>query len=207
MGWLAAEDGTEGGEPVTVEFFRQQMDRLRGLRFVPSDLDTHWEALRDLPDAVLEAAVTRAQRTRVEFPTPVELRMDADQVAPHVRHVEPLPDQGVDLPEPVQLGTLPTGRPLPPATRLWRYYCEVCNDTGTQALWCGKRPTVGGHVRQPWMPVEECGAFNCRKLKHGDTAYGHEWFRRCVCADSNPAVLRSREQHAKYAPAPHKGAA
>lgn len=179
--------------------FNRQLARLGGLRFVPADTETHWEALRDLPLPVLEAAVSLAQRTRNDFPTPVELRQDADHARPKTHAVDP--DRSEALPEPVALGVLPTGRALPPATRLWRYYCEVCNDTGVQSLWCG------ANRRQPWLEWRECGTFNCKSIKHGHQDYGHEWMKPCACADSNPAVLRKREQGAKYAPAPARGVA
>lgn len=178
-----------------IEFFNEQMDRLRGLRFVPSSLETHWEALQQLPEVVLEAAVTRAQRTRVEFPTPVDLRRDADDVAPQVQHLEPLPDQSEDLPEPVDLGTLPDGTRLKPATRLWRYYCDRCSDLGQASWWCGDEHSR----RQPWIPFGRCP----RRGEHG----AHEWTTECACAASNPAVLRKREQQVKYAPASFRGAA
>ena len=61
-------------------WFREQMTRLMGLKFAPADLTTHWEALSDVPEPVLAAAVSRAQRSRVDFPTPIELRQDADAV-------------------------------------------------------------------------------------------------------------------------------
>lgn len=190
MGFLA----TEAGDAVTPEFFKMQMDRLSGLRFSPAHLETHWEALCDLPDAVLEAAVTVAQRTRVEFPTPVELRRDADTARPPMA---PLPDRSESLPKPVDLGTgkLADGTTvaLPPATRLWHYYCEECSDTGIQSLWCG------AGRRQPWLPIIECETYKCKSIKAGSLTYGHEWMRPCACAATNPAVMRKREDQAKYA--------
>lgn len=179
---------------MTLNAFEAQMDRLAGLKFPPSNLLTHWEALKDLPMDVLEAAVTLAQRTRVDFPTPVELRRDADQAMPQRLDVAVL-DRTEELPEPVDLGTLPTGKTLPPATRIWHYYCEICNDSGRQSFWCG------AGRRQPWLVIQECGAFNCKKIKAGHPEYGHEWVQACPCAGSNPAVLRRREQDAKYAAA------
>jgi hypothetical protein len=189
---------------VRIEFFNEQMDRLRGLRFVPASLATHWEALSGMPEAALEAAVTRAGRTRSEFPTPVELRQDADQVAPPAAALEL--DRSEPLPEPVELGAVQVGGnegalKLPPATRLWRYYCETCNDTGVQSLWCG------ANRRQPWLEIRECEAYHCKAIKHGHLEYGHEWMRPCVCAASNPAVRQKRERDAKYAPAPQRGVA
>lgn len=114
---------------MTWKDFEAQMDRMGGLKFRPAEMQTHWEGLKDLPDAVLVAAIGRAIKTRVDFPTPAELREDADAVA-HLVPRMPEEDRGEDLPEPVALGTLPDGTRLPPATRVWRYACEVCHDTG-----------------------------------------------------------------------------
>jgi hypothetical protein len=176
---------------MTPEFFEEQMNRLAGLKFPPSTMETHWEALRELPPHVLEAAVTLAQRTRVDFPTPVELRRDADQAT--ATRYQAADDRSVELPVPVPLGVLPSGHALPPATRLWRYYCDVCSDTGRQSLWCG------AGRRQPWLQIDECDTYKCKSIKAGHPEYGHEWVKPCPCADSNPAVLRQREQSAKYA--------
>lgn len=171
---------------MTFEQFEDEMDRLGGLRFRPADLRTHWEALRDLPLEMLKAGITRAQRTRAEFPTPVELRQDIDAVSHQVRSTEPLEDRGSDLEQPVTF-PLPTGSTLR-ISREWRYYCEVCSDAGMRSFWCGdpKAPQ-----RKPWMPTDACE----RNREHGS----HEWVRRCECHDSNPAVQRRIEQMAKYA--------
>ena len=107
-------------------WFTAQMQRMRDLRFPPSSGRMHWEGLRDMPAAVLEAAVTRAIHTRSAFPTPAELREDADVAAPRPVWREPEPDP---LPDPVVLGTLPTGAPV-----VARYRhdpsCADCCDTG-----------------------------------------------------------------------------
>ena len=107
-------------------WFQRQMARLADLRFPPSSLQMHWEGLRDVPEAVLEAAVTRAIQTRASFPAPAELREDADVAAPAPawREIEPEP-----LPAPVQIGTLPTGAPVVARSR-YTAHCEVCTDSG-----------------------------------------------------------------------------
>jgi hypothetical protein len=61
--------GVDVGDGMTATF-KRQMQRLGGLKFAPSDLQTHWEALRDLSDPELVAAVDRAQRECDEFPSP-----------------------------------------------------------------------------------------------------------------------------------------
>jgi hypothetical protein len=176
---------------MTFDVFQQQMDRLRGLRFAPTSLQTHWEALGDIPDLVLKAAITRAQRTRVNFPTPVDLRQDADVVA-HLTRVLHDEDRGVDLEQPVELGTLPSTEPGQPgrpivATRLWKYYHEDCSDTGTESLWCGEP----GPSRKPWQTLQAC-----ERTKLHDP---HEWVRRCTCWESNPALVSKRERERQYA--------
>lgn len=55
-------------------WFKAQMKRLLGLKFAPTDLSTHWEALSDLTEAELEDAVACAQRECDEFPSPRKLR-------------------------------------------------------------------------------------------------------------------------------------
>ena len=107
-------------------WFTAQMARMADLRFPPSSLAMHWEGLRDLPDAVLDAAVTRAIQTRASFPAPAELREDADVAAPRPlwRELETEP-----LPAPVVLGTLPTGAPVVARSR-YVPQCPDCGDSG-----------------------------------------------------------------------------
>lgn len=169
---------------MTREWFDGQMARMLGLRFTPADLTTHWEALRDLPEDALEAAVSRAQRTRVNFPTPIELRWDADQARRVQTHDED--DRSVELAAPVTIGKLPTGAEIV-QTRVWKYYHEDCSDSGMESLWCG---AADAH-RKPWQPLQHCG----RTASHD----AHEWVRRCTCYDSNPALVRKRERQQQFA--------
>lgn len=180
---------------MNLTIFSVQMDRLAGLRFRPADLTTHWEALRDLPDAVLEAAVTRAQRSRVEFPTPVELRQDADAVAHHARPVEPPEDRSTPLAQPFSI-TVPEAGTVVSITREWRYYCEDCSDGGWVSRWCGD-PVVtlkDGETRtlaKPWQEQRVCD----RRGEH----FPHEWVERCPCFDTNPELVRKRKLAQKFA--------
>lgn len=171
---------------MTQTFFERQMERLMGLRFPPASLETHWEALSDLPDAILEAAVARAQRTRSDFPAPLELRQDADAVAHQVRTAEPEAPRGVELEQPVEFQIPHVDHPLR-VTREWRYDCDVCSDLGMRTFWCGS----GTERRQPWLYLERCE----RRGEHGQ----HEWTRRCECYNTNPSVQRRIEGQAKYA--------
>jgi hypothetical protein len=59
---------------MTREVFNAQLKRLIGLKFAPASLDTHWEALHELPEAELEAAVSIAVKACDDFPSPAELR-------------------------------------------------------------------------------------------------------------------------------------
>jgi hypothetical protein len=181
---------------VTWEFFETQMARLRGLRFVPADMTTHWEALNQLPESTLEAAVTRAGRTRVEFPTPIELRQDADQSTSSPSAIDPDPSRGTDLPEPrsitVSSGPNDISFTLP-VRREWKYYCETCSDSGWRSLFCGN---VNDPIRKPWWEHRTCD----RRVEHA----GHEWVSDCPCREWNPAIKRRKERLGKYAEKPGK---
>ena len=165
--------------------FKEQMHRLTGLRFPPADLTTHWEALRDMPEALLSAAVEKAQRESDEFPSPSILRMYANQLRSDVVPLPEVEDRGKDLPEPLA-ATLPSGKVLP-FKREWVYYCAECNDTGWRTWWCGP----GQSPASPWVSCSPCQ----RHQEHGP----HEWVGRCACAGSNPAVKRKRESEIQMA--------
>lgn len=180
---------------MTRAWFDGQMARLLGLRFPPADLDTHWEALRDMPAAVLEAAITRAGRTRSDYPTPNEIRQDADIVATVVAVLEPAEDRAVALDNPFSI-TVPGAGTVVSIAREWRYYCDTCSDTGWDSVWCGDRFLGKVEVAKPWQPSMQCD----RRGEHGV----HEWVRRCVCYDTNPALVRKRAAVQKFAEEPAK---
>lgn len=179
------------GADVIPAWFHAQMARLADLRFPPVSLEGHWSGLAGVPEAIVEAAIIRALQTRSAFPSAAELREDMDQVAPLVRPLPPVEDRGTDLVAPRVIGTLPTGAPIT-QTRVWRDYCEVCGDTGLRAWWCGDTPSS----RWPWLAVRRCGIRNCAKV-----GYAHEWVERCVCYDTNPALVRKRAAQQRYAEA------
>jgi hypothetical protein len=178
---------------MTQAMFITQMRRLHGLKFTPADFDTHWEALRDLPDVVLAAAVTRAQKTRVEFPTPVELRQDADQVAHLVRPAVDAEDRSTPLETPYAI-LYPHAAAVISVRSSWAYYCETCSDTGWESVWCGPFTPQ----RKPWQEPRTCD----RRGEHGS----HEWVRTCACVATNPTLIRKREAARKYAERPGKAA-
>ena len=165
--------------------FKAQMRRLVGLKFQPANLDTHWEALRDMPEALLSAAVERAQRESDEFPSPKVLKMFADQLRSSVVPLPEIEDRGKELLEPLA-ATLPSGKVLP-FKREWIYYCEACSDSGWKMWWCG----AGFSTGSPWVSSSVCQ----RTQEHGP----HEWVGRCACAGSNPAVRRKRESERQMA--------
>lgn len=167
--------------------FDAQMLRMAGLRFAPSVMDTHWEGLQGIPLDVLRSGVTHALISRDAFPSPNELRQDCDTARP--ARETPAPDRGATiLAEPIPLGVLPDGTPLPAAHAVWEYFCETCSDTGWQSVWCGEKPAL--HL--PWVTVHvACG-------RHG--AHGsHEFVRQCACWHANPELVRKREHQRKYA--------
>lgn len=175
---------TGEGPGMTRDGFDKQMARLFGLRFAPVDTETHWEALQDIPLVVLTAAITRAQKTRSDFPTPIELREDADVMA-HVV-IAPTEDRSVELAQPFTI-TVPNVGTVVSVTREWKYYCEICSDNGWAAFWCGD----DGPGLKPWYGRGSCE----RRGAHGS----HEWVKRCLCFESNPALVRQRERTQKYA--------
>lgn len=178
---------------MTPEFFEKQMERLMGMKFPPATLATHWEVVRDLEDNVLVAAVSKARDEGTEFPSPRMLKIHAESVR---ARIVPIPEEpmGEILPEPVELGKLPTGRPLR-AYREWKYYCEDCRDTGTRSLWClghDAESLVNGKPRHElsrpkWLASSDCG----RHRQH----YAHEFVIPCPCASTNPDVLRKAERY------------
>ena len=160
-----------------------QLARLGMLRGVPADICEYFDALQDVPDDLFSRAVSHAIRTRQWFPTPAELRADCDAV-----NTLPLP-----LPEPHVEDLVGGGRELVltnpasgidiriPITRLWRFDCQTCGDSGWHPRAC---------------PVEPCG----RDFEHA----AHEWVEPCACRSWNPTLRRRREANAKYAQPPEK---
>ena len=162
---------------MTFVAFTKVMDRLAGLKFAPKNAQTHWEALCDLGDAELIAAIGRAQKECEEFPSPRMIRMFVDEYRGRVYVPEESDRSSPWTGEPEIV--LPNGARLP-VTPEWRYYCEECSDIGMRSFWCGSSPST----RYPWLRVQRCG----RRQAHGD----HEWAEVCPCATHNPDVLRKK---------------
>ena len=165
--------------------FEAQMERLNGLKFKPPSLQTHWETLKGLPEALLAAAIDKAQVACDEFPAPATLLQYADQVRARVIPLPADEDRSVPLPAPIK-ATLPTGLVIP-FTREWKYYCEKCSDSGWKTWWCGDIDAR----RQPWVELGRCQ----RAKEHG----AHEWVGECSCAEGNPAVHRRKENQVRMA--------
>jgi hypothetical protein len=168
---------------MTWDFFVRQMDRMRGLKFAPPTPQSHWEALREMPDLLFEAAVSKALPDSEEFPSPKMLKVYADQVRARVFPVADEEDRSSENPNPV-IATLPTGKEIP-LTRFWTYYCQRCNDLGWESFWCGE----DAPGRQSWLETRACG----RHREHAP----HGWSQPCPCASSNPDVLRRKEREAQ----------
>ncbi len=169
---------------MTAAHCEDQINRLRMLKGQPEDTFEYFAALRDIPDARFTAAVSHAMKTRVWFPTPAELRADCDAVAPSLM----APREDVRL-EPVLGGPrdLVLRNPFGGAelrinvTRVWRFDCDDCSDTGWRSQQC---------------PEIHCG----RRFEHGP----HEWVERCFCIHTNPTIRRRKEAGAKYSQSPEK---
>lgn len=169
--------------------FEHSMRRLTGLKFAPVVMTTHYEALRDLTDVELDAAITRAARECDEFPSPKMLRMFVDEY----RGQLPVPDEDLTREKPAEPRTIttPYGETYT-FNREWRYYCEECSDTGRRSYMCGDGPSS----RYPWLTVVRCQTPHCEKTRRG-MVYEHEWVTACPCAATNPAVLRKKAQAAQ----------
>jgi hypothetical protein len=116
---------------MTRAYFDQQMRRLSDLRFPPPNLDNAWDALHDLSDAALSAAVSQCQKTCITFPTPAELRQAADAAYHPPAFQEE--DHTVPLTEPVTVTIPQTGQQVA-ITREYVYRCEDCRDTGWKGV-------------------------------------------------------------------------
>lgn len=183
---------------MTPGVFQSQIERLRPLRFCPADFSAHWEALQDIPDELFTAAVSHAQRTRVEFPTPAELRADTDAVAR--RNARPQAVHPTSRLVPIE-GTKPVtiqnpfgGAPITvQIAHEPDYDCTECDDTGMVKYWCGESQST----RWPWLYRRHCG----RSQTHGD----HDWAGPCPCVSTNPTIQRRKAaQASRYAQAPEK---
>ena len=170
---------------MTFDAFTSQMERLEGLKFGPANLHTHWEGLRDIDVSGLERAIGHALRECESYPSPAELRRFVSLTAPIVGMDE---DRSVPLVNVVEFKAPQFEKPIV-VTREWQYYCARCSDIGMETVWCGD--SKDKHLK-PWVDV----FMSCGRNEEHDA---HEFSRRCVCRDSNPAVLRKRERSAQQA--------
>jgi hypothetical protein len=167
-------------------WFNAEMSRLAGLKFPPAELDTHWEALNDIPEDLLTVAINRAQRESDDFPAPKMLRMYADQARRST--AQPVDeDRSTPLAEPYEIKVQNLRLRV---EREWHYYCDKCSDLGMRSFTCGvEMVTRDGQQfpRAPWLTPAPCGR------KHQD-GYAHEWAEPCACAATNPAVLKKKDR-------------
>ena len=183
---------------MTSAVFASQMERLRPLRFGPSDFGSHWEALRDIPDELFTAAVSHALRTRAEFPAPAELRADTDVVARRNGNRQAVHPTSRAVPIeggiPVEIKS-PFGGPSITlhVTETIRHDCDDCDDTGKVLFWCGDDASA----RWPWMYRRRCE----RRNPHGD----HDWAAECPCVPTNATIqLRKAAQQQRFSQEPEK---
>lgn len=181
---VGAFEVAEVGAVMTDAHCDAQIKRLLVLKGIPEDVVEYFAALQDVPDDLFSKAVSHAIRTRHWFPTPAELRADCDSVAqPGLRlvpapQIENLVGGGRDL----VLKNPSSGVELRiRITRIWRFDCDVCADSGWQSHAC---------------PADHCG----RRFDHA----AHEWVTRCDCVPTNQTIQRHRAATAKYAQPPEK---
>jgi hypothetical protein len=181
---------------VTREEMDTQFQRLVVLKGMPGDTEAYWDALQDMPLDVLTAAVGHSLKTRAWWPTPAEIRLDADAARPQRPIYEPPTSYRVPLDGAVKhiIANPFGGQPIEVFVTQDLYrHCEACEDSGWMKCWCGEAE----NVRWPWMVRRHCG----RREEHGS----HDWATRCVCEETNPVIIRRKEMHAaKYATSPEK---
>ena len=187
---VAACERSEGNAIVTAEHCETQLARLGVLRGVVADVSEYVKALSDVPELVFTEAVSHAIKTRPWFPTPAELRVDCDVAAQSFRtaaatiqapQIEDLAGGGrvIEIPVPAIFGDVPPLRLK--ITRVWKFDCEDCGDSGWRSRQC---------------PEMVCG----RRFDHA----AHEWVHPCECRSWNPTLRRRAEANAKYSEAPQR---
>jgi hypothetical protein len=175
----------------------KQLERLVVLKNMPGDSDAYWDALQDIPLDVFSEAMTHALKTRAWWPTPAEIRMDADVVARQSRPMAEHPtSRRVPLDGAVEVFIAnPLGGKgiTVKVTEDVRRDCEGCEDTGVAKWWCGDEPSS----RWPWLLRRRCN----RRDPHSD----HDWAEPCGCVATN-AVIQRRKAYAaaKFSQSPEK---
>lgn len=161
------------------------MARLYLLPFAPSDLEGHWEDLREIPEPVLEAGIVHARRTRTKFPVPAELRADCDAAARRSRPAAVPPTSRLVPIEGAKTVVIQNpfgGDPIVvQIVAEPEYSCEDCDDTGRVLFWCGETPST----RWPWLFMRRCD----RRDPHGD----HDYAQACPCVQTNRTIAARKE--------------
>lgn len=157
--------------------------RLAGLRFMPSDMSGHREVLADVPPDVLHAAVGLALRECRDFPTPSELLefVSRARVARLSSAVDVIDERPID---PVEVAIPHTGKVLR-ITRDYAHQCDLCDDSGWRPFWCGPREAMPGVLQLRSVQTLDCG----RRLDHAP----HEFAEACLCREWNRAYQRGRD--------------
>jgi hypothetical protein len=176
------------------EFRRDQFSRLLVLRNAPEELAEWIFQTRDIPDDVLEAAISHAIKTRVFFPVPAELRADADAGTVFALSSPLLIERETDrerrLAEPLTItGRIGEDTFAIPIEREWRYDCTTCNDSGYAEFWCGPRGADPRPGQAPWWPVRPCN--------HRHEHAPHSYVTACACVETNPTIRRRADARAR----------
>ncbi len=171
---------------LTRKTFADGMTLMNGLKYAPTNWGGHWAVFEGrVPLEVFRKGIQRALMTRTDFPSPAELLQDCDAVKHLAQPARQEEDRGTDLAEP-KVYEVPHHKPIS-VTREWKYYCERCSDGGWASWWCGNTAPA----RSPWSAPSDCG----KRADHSP----HEWVGKCACYDSNPALIRKRENQGKFA--------
>ena len=177
---------------MTPAWFDVQLGRMVVLRNMPMDSSEYWPVFAQIPEAIVMRGINHAIKSRTFFPTPAELLIDCDTA--RARTPEPEPDRPHGDGFTATIRNPFGGKNISvQVDREWKHYCDHCSDTGHRTRWCGAFTDPN---RKPWVDVGACAW----KREHGT----HEWAERCVCWDTNPALLRRRDREATYAKAAAK---
>lgn len=160
-----------------------QLARLCGLRFVPTDMTGHREVLAGIELGALADAVGHALRTCREFPTPSELLGYVDQArARTAAHAHPAAVEREI--EPVEIPIPQTDRVVV-VTKEYAPECAICLDNGWQPFWCGRKDTISAALIERGVGPNHCG----RHVDHPP----HEFSAACYCRPTNRTYQRKRE--------------
>lgn len=136
----------------------------------------YWEGLRDIPQQILHAGAKRCIQACDHFPSVAEWRRACDEANRELLFAEPLP------PERQLTGNVADSQPEWDDHSPHYYHCDACRDTGFEPHICRAGQRCG------------CAVRSCRDR---DDHYEHRYVRKCECRETNPALMRLREENAR----------